>query len=116
MAAVLERVLAIAAEQSGIPAHRLSAVSAVDQDMRISGDDVTEFVQALAHQFGDQVWEWPWDRFANQSEPHLFTGFLFIWRLLTWPIRGLLFDPSPYERLELGHIARVIEKGHWAEP
>jgi acyl-homoserine lactone acylase PvdQ len=114
--AVLDRVIVIAAEQSGIPAHRLTACSALDQDMRISGDDVTEFVAALAGEFGDGVWQWPWQRFANLSEPHLFTGFLFFWRLLTWPIRGRVFDPSPYERLELGHIAKVIENGHWAEP
>ena len=41
MSEMLDKVVAMAAEKSGIPANRLSAVSAVDQDMGISGEDVT---------------------------------------------------------------------------
>lgn len=34
-----------------------------------------------------------------------------------WGLReGSLSYPSPYEHPERGHIAQVIEKGHWAEP
>ena len=117
MSAVLDRVVVIAAKQSGIPSKRLSAVSAVDQDMRISGDDVTEFAEALAQEFGDQVWQWPWQRFANLSEGLPLTfPIILIWQLITWPFRGAFEYPSPYERLELGHIAAVIERGHWVEP
>lgn len=117
MPEVLDKVVAMAAENSGIPANRLSAVSAVDQDMGISGEDVTEFVEALACEFGDQVWQWPWQRFAQLGEglSPLFP-FMLIWQLVSWPFRGSFSYPSPYERLELGHIAAVIEKGHWAEP
>ncbi|MEP6869180.1 MAG: hypothetical protein ABJA20_11750 [Novosphingobium sp.] len=111
----LQRVLDIAAEQSGIRRDRLSATTAVDQDMRMSGDDVEEFASTLAAEFGDHIWQWPWLRFVNLNEPHLFTGLWFIWRLLTWPIRGRVYDPSPFERLELGHIAAVIENGQWFE-
>ena len=116
MDAVLDRVIQIVSECSGVPIDRMSANSAIDQDVRISGDDVTELAQALAFEFGEDVRNWPWERFAELGEPHLFTGFWFIWHLLSWPIRGRLFDPSPFERLELGHIAAVIEKGQWFEP
>lgn len=116
MTATLERVREIAAKLSGIRLEKLSEHSAIDQDMKISGDDVTEFAEALANEFGDHVWQWPWQRFAELSEPHLFTGLWFFWRLLTWPVRGRVFDPSPFERLELGHIAKAIDAGHWIEP
>lgn len=116
MSATLDRVIEIVAAQSGVRQDRLCASSAIDQDIRVSGDDVDELAETLATEFGVQVHSWPWHRFANLSEPHLFTGFWFIWRLLTWPMRGRVFDPSPYERLELGHIAKVIEAGHWLEP
>lgn len=116
MSTTLDRVIEIVAEHSGIKRERLSYSSAIDQDVRISGDDVTELAEAFAKEFGEHVWEWPWQRFAELSEPHVFTGLLFFWRLLTWPIRGRVFDPSPYERLELGHIAKVIDAGHWLEP
>ncbi len=112
----LDRVAEIVSEHSGIPAGKLTASSAIDQDVQLSGDDVTELAESLANEFGDHVWQWPWQRYAELNEPHLFTGLLFIWRLLTWPIRGRVFDPSPFERLELGHIAAVIDRGEWFEP
>lgn len=112
----LDRVIQIVSKHSGIKPEKLSATSAIDQDVRISGDDVTELAEALAREFGEQVWQWPWQRFAELSEPHLFTGVWFFWRLLTWPIRGRIFDPSPFERLELGHIAAMIDRGRWFEP
>ena len=114
MGDTLARVIELAEHHSG--AKRLDGFSAIDQDIRISGDDIEEFADALAKQLGADVGSWPWSRFANLSEPHLFTGIYFIWRLVTWPVRGRLFDPSRYERLELRHIAAVIDKGHWFEP
>lgn len=116
MSATLERVIEIVARHSGIKRERLSASSAIDQDIRISGDEIDELAMSLSSEFGAQVGQWPWDRFANLNEPTLFTGLYFLWRLLTWPIRGRVFDPSHYERLELGHIAKVIDAGHWLEP
>ena len=114
MAPKLDRVIEITSRQSGITMARLDEHSAIDQYIGISGDDVTELAEALAAEFGEQVWQWPWQRFVQLNEPHLLTSFWFIWRLLSWPIRGRLFDP--FERLELGHIAAVIEKGQWFEP
>lgn len=114
MSTTLDEVIALAETYSGVK--DLHAGSAVDQDMRITGDDVQEFAVELADRYGQQVRNWPWQRFAELSEPHLFTGFVFLWRLLTWPIRGRGFDPSLFERVELGHIARAIEAGHWIEP
>lgn len=110
----LDRVLAIAEHHSG--AKDLGAISAIDQDIRISGDDVDELAEALQKEFGGDVADWPWGRFADLHEPHALVVPYFIWRLLTWPFRGRLFDPSPYERLELGHIAAVINRGEWFEP
>jgi len=112
----MDRVIEIASKQSGIRADRLSATSAISQDIRMSGDDVDWFAERLSMEFGLDVSAWPWSRFADLSEPHLFTGFWFVWRAVAWPFRGRLFDPSPYDRLELTHIAKVIDAGHWLEP
>lgn len=116
MTATLGRVIEIVAWHSGVRATKLNARSAIDQDVKITGDDVDELAAALAKEFGGDVANWPWQRFAELSEPHVFTVFWLIWRLLTWPIRGRLSDPSPFERLELGHIAAVIDRGEWFEP
>ncbi len=117
MSTTLDRVIEIVAEHSGIKRERLSYSSAIDQDVRISGDDVTELAEAFAKEFGEHVWDWPWQRFALLDEGlSPLVGPWLVWRLLTWPIRGRVFDPSPYERLELGHIAKVIDAGHWLEP
>jgi hypothetical protein len=112
----LERVIDIVAYQSGIRRERLTAHSAIDQDVGISGDDITALAEAFAKQFGDHVWQWPWQRFCELSEPSALIFPYFIWRLITWPFRGRLFDPSRFERLELGHIAAVIDRGEWFEP
>jgi len=117
MSTTLERVIEIVAEQCGIRQDRLSASSAIDQDVGISGGDVEDLVETLAAEFGDNVWQWPWHRFAllDEGVSPLFP-FQLVWQLLTWPMRGSFSYPSPYERLELGHIAKVIEAGHWLEP
>lgn len=116
MATTLDRITEIVAWHSGIPAARLTAQSAIDQDVNISGDDVTELAEALAKEFGENVWHGPWQRFAELSEPSALVLPYFVWRLLTWPFRGRLFEPSPFERLELGHIAAVIDRGEWFKP
>jgi hypothetical protein len=112
----LNRIIAIVADHSGIKPANIHAASAIDQDIRISGDDVTELAEVLANEFGDHVRSWPWQRFAGLSESSVLVFPYFVWRLLTWPVRGRLFDPSRYERLELGHIAAVIDNGAWFEP
>lgn len=117
MAPTLDRIIEITSQQTGMEAAKLSAHSAIDQDIRISGGDVMELAEALAEEFGDQVWQWPWQRFAHLDEGlSLLFPFMLTWQLLTWPIRGSFEYPSPFERLELGHIAKVIDAGHWLEP
>lgn len=117
MSASLARVIELASLQSGIPVAKLSPTSAIDQDMGMSGGDVSDFAEALSTEFGKKVWEWPWSRFAMLDEG---LGCLFpialTWQLVTWPLRGSFEYPSGLERLELGHIAAVIEKGEWFEP
>ena len=117
MIGTLSRVLEIASEHSGVPVGRLSALSAIDQDIGIAGGDVTDLAEALAKEFGENVWQWPWQRFAILDEglSLLFLPMLF-WQLVTWPFRGSFEYPSPFERLELGHIAAVIDRGEWFEP
>ena len=116
MSDTLERVRRITSEHSGVPIDRLSTSSALAQDVKISGDDIDELAEAFSREFGVDVYRWPWQRFVELSEPHGLLLFVFIWRLLSWPFRGRLFNPSPFERLELGHIAAVIDRGEWFEP
>ena len=113
----LNRVRAIASGISGLPLKKLSEHTAVDQGLKISGGDVEDLAEALANEFGEQVWQWPWQRFGLLDEGLPVTApFWLAWRLLTWPIRGRVFDPSPFERLDQGHIAAVIDRGEWFDP
>ena len=116
MSTTLARVIEFVGSHSGVPATKLNAHSAIDQDVKIFGDDIDELAEALAKEFGAPVGQWPWHRFVDLNEPHALTSFFVLWRLLTWSFRGRLSDPSPYERLELGHIAAVIDRGEWFEP
>lgn len=116
-APTLERLIALASHTSGVPVEKLSSRSALAQDIRMSGEDVRDFEDELALEFGDVIRDLPWHRFVqlNEGVSPLWPVFL-IRQLLTWPVRGQFHYPSPYERLELGHIAAVIEKGQWFEP
>lgn len=113
----LDRVIGITSQLTGVAAAKLDAYSAIDQDIGISGDDVTELAEAFAAEFGEQIWTWPWQRFAELNEGlSLLLPLVLVWQLLTWPLRGSFNYPSSFERLELGHIAKVIDAGHWLEP
>ena len=116
-APALRWVFEIVAEHSGHPIARLTPTTAIDQDLRITGGDVADLAEMLADEFGEHVWSWPWGRFTALGEglSPLFP-FVFTWQLLTWPFRGSFAYPSEFERLELGHIAAVIERGEWFEP
>jgi hypothetical protein len=116
MPSTLDRLMAIVSKQSGIPMAKLTANSALYQDVRMTGDDVDEFIERLSSQFGGDILGWPWGRFTNLSEPTILDLPRFIWQLFTWQKRGSLHDLSRYERLELGHIAAVIDRGEWFEP
>ncbi len=117
MSDVVQRVIMIASAFSGISAQRLTVSSAIDQDLQIAGEDVADLVEALASEFGEQVRQWPWQRFAMLDEGlSVWFPFMLTWQFLTWPIRGSFSYPNSFERLELGHIAAVIEKGQWFDP
>lgn len=111
----LSYVVWIAEEQHGIV--HATADMAIDQDLDIVGEDLTDFVEFLEVRFGEWVWTWPWQRFVQLDEGLSFLfPFMLVWQILTWPIRGRFSYPSQFERLELGHIALVLEKGEWVEP
>lgn len=91
--------------------------SAIEQDLDIVGDDIDDFALKLAERYGDWVAEWPWHRFSdlNEGVSPLFL-FAVVWQLVSWPFRGRFSYPSQYERLELSHIATVLERGDWIDP
>ena len=114
-AEILDDVMSLASEQSGVK--NIVASMAIDQDLQMSGGDVEDFASALAAKYGEGVWQWPWHRFACLDEGlSLLFPFALTWQLLTWPFRGSFSYPSPYERLELQHIAKVLAQGHWSDP
>ena len=89
--------------------------AAVHPDLDINGDEGDEFVDALCAEFGSWVAEWPWSRFVDFNEPPASLGPK-IWKLLRLPNPSVAFPGYVEERLELRHIAAVIEKGQWFEP
>ncbi len=111
-------IAALAQEMSGL--RRVWPDMAVSQDLGLYGDDITEFVAALADRYGEWVWDWPWVRFADDHEG---VGCLAIFGLPLLLMRWLFRRQSPdsylaqgLERLEIGHIAAVIDRGVWFEP
>ncbi|MEM8572848.1 MAG: hypothetical protein AAGG56_18410 [Pseudomonadota bacterium] len=92
--------------------------SALDQDLKIIGDDSDEFVLQIVDRYGDWVRYWPWDRFLcfDEAVPIL-ALFAALWDLLRLPWGETAVPRKPaLERLELGHIAKVFEHGEWIEP
>jgi len=116
MTAVLEQVVAPTAKHSGLRPEKLGPHSAMYQDIGLGGDDVDFFIAALAGLCGEQVWRWPWQRFTNLSEPHFGTAFMALVKVPLRMLRKRRDHGSRYERLELGHIAAVIETGLWRDP
>lgn len=111
----IARVIRIAENCSGCTS--LGKASAVDQDMKIWGDDMVWFSSELAQAFGYQVRQWPWTRFASLDQgPSLLAPFKLIWKLVTWSIRGSFGYHYSLERLELGRIAAIIDNGEWFGP
>ncbi len=108
-------VLWLARENHGISNAELD--HAIDHDLHIVGDDAIEFIERLKDRVGEKVWDWPWGRFVELGEGLLaFFPFVLVWQLITWPIRGTFTYPNPKERLTLGHVALVMERGEWIEP
>jgi len=111
----LAYVLWIAHECHGIT--KATPASALKQDLGVYGDDVDYFALQIAERYGDWVADWPWTRFTELSEGVPITWpFRILWQILSWPFRGQFFYPDPHERLELQHIAKVLEAGEWIEP
>ena len=104
----------------------LTAKSAITQDAYIFGIDAYDYFGELEAEFGPVVREIPWLKWTDQSDSYYGRGvgcfpFILLCRLLAWPItrRPLLNSPDPRRferRLELGHIAKVIDQGYWSEP
>lgn len=113
----LAAIRRLVSDVTGHPESELSARYALDQDLGMAGDDVTELADSLARKYGEWVWAWPWQRFVQLDEGlSLLFPFMLIWQLVSWPFRGSFGYPDAYERLELGHIAKVVANGEWIDP
>lgn len=93
----------------------ISSGSAINQDLGIAGDDAEEFIAALAAAYGEWVIGLPWAEFVDLNEPPARWGPR-IWKFLSLPEVSRAFPGYTERRLELGHIAKVIDAGHWLEP
>ena len=100
--------------------------SSISQDAYIFGIDAYDYFGELETEFGPIIREIPWIEWTDQTESYYGCAagcfpIVFLGRLVAWPItrRPLLKHPDPKNfspRLELGHIAKVIDQGHWSEP
>lgn len=98
--------------------------TAMSQDAGIDGIDVWEFVCSLGDDYR-MVWrQVPWERFSDQRASFygcsvLVFPFWLLLRILTWPIHREAPIPAPRraeERLTVGHLAALLERGEWFEP
>lgn len=113
----VQQLMSIVSASTGVPLSQLSLITAIDQDLRVSGGDVEDLIHALADVFGAAIYTWPWGRFAEGREGlSLLFPLLLLKQLISWPMRGSFAYPSRCERLEIGHIAKAIAAGHWVEP
>jgi len=104
----------------------LSPSSAICQDAAIFGIDVDDYVNELEDTFGPVIRQIPWLRYTDQTASFRGCGclafpFWLMARIIIWPFRKGKIIPraNPREfgpRLELQHIAKVIDAGHWLEP
>ena len=115
MSAVLDRVVDIACSVGQAKRADCLPGAAIHQDLDVNGDEGERFVEALCNEFGLWIVEWPWGRFIDFNEPPK-THLPRIWKFLRLPNPEIAFPGYVEERLELGHIAAVIEKGQWFEP
>lgn len=109
-------VLWLARDEFGSKSATMS--SAVDQDLTVIGDDADDFVLLIVDRYGDWVRYWPWERFVcfNEGVP-IQAPLAALWDLLRLPWGETAFARKPeLERLELGHIAKVLEAGEWTDP
>ena len=116
MSTVIESVVALAAKYSGFPPEKVAPHHAIYQDLGLIGNDMKAFIAALAVAHGDPVADWPWRRFTNLNEPNLWTLLLARVKVPFRMLRKRRDHSRRFERLELGHIAAVIETGHWRDP
>jgi len=115
MSSTFERVVDIAVEAGLANRAKCKHNTAVNQDLSISGDEGDTFVKALCGEFGEWVANWPWSEFVDFNEPPSRLGPK-IWKLVRLPNPERAFPGYTERRLELGHIAEVIEKGEWFDP
>lgn len=82
--------------------------------------DLDDFAQNLAERYGAWVWKLPWSSFDRSSKiwPTEWLGVPVLGHLLAlWIVRdGSETKLQSAERLELSHIAKVLEAGEWIEP
>ncbi len=98
--------------------------TAMSQDAGIDGIDVWEFVAALGEEHRHIWYRVPWQRFSDQRASFygwsiIMFPFWLLWRLVTWPLhREWPIPPlrQADERLTVGHLAAVLDRGDWFEP
>lgn len=100
--------------------------TAICQDAMIFGIDVEDYVAELENEFGEFVWQIPWGNFTDQTFSFRGCGtallpFHLIWRMIRWSFVGGEIIPKPDpknfpKRLELAHIAKVIDQARWEYP
>jgi hypothetical protein len=109
-----------------LPLAAIGRDTAMCHDAGINGIDVYEFAHDLSEDFAwDRLNTIPWQRFSDQrasfygcSAVLMFPLWLLA-RILTWPIHREAPIPGPRlpdERLTVGHIAAVLDRGEWFEP
>ncbi len=97
--------------------------TAMSQDAGIDGIDVWDFIVTLGDEHRDICKEVPWQRFSDQRASFdgwavLIVPFWLLFRILTWPVhREAVIPPlrCAEDRLTVGHLAAVLERGAWFE-
>lgn len=102
------RVVELVSEHSGIPADKLHAETRLEEDLRMTGDDAAEFLDAFAAAFDV---DFTGIEFHKHFGPEC-GGPIFLWPKR---LKDALKDHGQYP-VTIGHLVEVAQAKRWVCP
>ena len=102
-------LLEVISEMTGVKPHKLSDDRSLLHDFGVAGDDGAELLEAIGQRFNLDVSQVDPDRYFGPEAA--LNPIYALWCL----IRGQRLD-ADIVRLQISHLRRSIDAGHWIEP
>ena len=113
-----DRVAALVSAHTGVPAAELTLETRLLEDLRMDGDDGTEFLAAFGEEFGVDVTGLAPLNYFNDE--HAFTGYATLLPVAAWASPGFRARVRRAARgmraLRLRDLVASARAGHWIHP